>query len=251
MQAPEQNMAGQSPKRRRPGLAGWLVIFLFAQVGINLAKQHFGTVSSEPWHRTVAATPRKIPRTSVHKIAQKFAQHPCHGSTPTSNAKRAHMKRASAKMTPHSSHRIRAQLYRSTSDIVRKRSAEKACQLSKKSQRATILPTIAEELATPSNTSANKPSKHSVFAKSEMSAITPIASESTIMQSRFPSELDTNGSGDEHQFFKRPEDDIEIIINLKKESELPLLGYQSDSEEMPESRPTQTRTDDGKVGTIN
>ena len=122
-QAPEQNMTSQSCKRHRSGLAGWLVIFLFAQVGINLAKQHFGTVSSEPWHRTVAATPRETPRTSVHKNAQKFAQQPYHGSTPTSNAKYTRMKRASAKMTPHSSHRIRAQLYRSTSDIVRKRSA--------------------------------------------------------------------------------------------------------------------------------
>ena len=45
---PEQNMTSQSRKRRksaRSGLAGWLVIFMFAQVGINLAKQHLCTYS--------------------------------------------------------------------------------------------------------------------------------------------------------------------------------------------------------------
>ena len=176
MQAPEQNMAGQSPKRHRSGLAGWLVIFLFAQVGINLAKQNFRTVSSEPWHRTVAATPRETPRTAVHKNAQKLAQQAYHDSTPTLNAKYTRMKRASAKMMPYSPYRIRAQLYRSTSDIVRKSGAEKARQLSKKSRRATILPTIAEELATPSQTSAIKPCKHLSL-----------------------SELDTNGGDDQHQ----------------------------------------------------
>ena len=156
---PEQNMTSQSRKRRksaRSGLAGWLVIFMFAQVGINLAKQHLCTVSSAPARRTVAATPRKIPRASVHKNAQKWAQRPSHGNRPTSYAKRARMMRASPTTTPYSPRRIRAQIYRSTSDIGQKRSAEKACHLSQKSRRATILSMIPEELATPGETSANK-----------------------------------------------------------------------------------------------
>ena len=93
------------------------------------------------------------------------------------------------------------------------------------------MPTIAEELATPGEASANNPSKHSVFAKSEMPAITPIASESTVMQSQFLSELDTAGGGDVHQFFKTPMDDLEVIFNLKRDSELPLLSGQDDSED--------------------
>ena len=110
------------------------------------------------------------------------------------------MMRASPTTTPYSPRRIRAQIYRSTSDIGQKRSAEKACHLSQKSRRATILPMIPEELATPDETSANKPSKHSVFAKGERPK--DLATQrATIHETNghFPSESSANGKKVERQ----------------------------------------------------
>ena len=45
-QAMPQNMANQSRNRRGSGLAGWLVIFSCALVGINVAKQQFCALPS-------------------------------------------------------------------------------------------------------------------------------------------------------------------------------------------------------------
>ena len=114
-QAPEQNRMNQPHKRPRSGLAGWLVIFMLTQVGINLAKQHYRAMYSEPAHRIVAATPRRNPRMAVHRNAQKWTQQPCHGIEPILYAKRAHMTRVEPNKTPYSPQRIRAQIYRTTS----------------------------------------------------------------------------------------------------------------------------------------
>ena len=63
------------------------------------------------------------------------------------------------------------------------------------------------------------------------------------MQSRFLSELDTNGGDDHHQILERTEDGN--ILNLKRDSERPLLRNQSGSEEMPETYEKPERLESG------
>jgi len=90
------------------------------------------------------------------------------------------------------------------------------------------------ELITPSAKSSTRTIQTPHLQQiSRTPAETPIADRSTVMQSCFLSELDTDGKDDNNRFFGAEEDDLEVIINLKRDTQIPLLQEESGSEERP------------------
>ena len=67
------------------------------------------------------------------------------------------------------------------------------------------------------------------------------------------SELDTDGRDVLHKSFERPEEDLDVIINLKRDAERPLLDKLSSSEETSETdeEPGKNGTNDGDKAYTN
>ena len=72
-QAMPQNMKNQSRNRRGSGLAGWLVIFSCALVGINMAKQQFRALPAAPAQRMAAAATREWRRMATHRSSRRIS----------------------------------------------------------------------------------------------------------------------------------------------------------------------------------
>ena len=77
-------------KSRKSAKAGWLVLYLCALVGINVAKQHSARLFEHVEnHRIVPTQPQETPLNRAHKNGDKRAQQPVYVSLPTSNGNNA------------------------------------------------------------------------------------------------------------------------------------------------------------------
>ena len=173
---------------------------MFAQVGINLAKQHFRAVFSEPAHRIAAAPPRENPRTAVHKMHKNGHNNHVMGFICKARAYDKGKSKTDVILSP--SARRLGHKYTKQQVIVQKCSADETRQLGSKSQLATISSKIVKELITHSKKKVQTNPRnihHSPTAKCRKTLQPP---ERTIMHeanSNFPSESSAGGNKADRQ----------------------------------------------------
>ena len=78
-----------SPKRPKSRIAGWIVIFLCAQVGFNVAKRHIRENFKGSANEIVSAQPQGFPREQQANYGRKGPQEPRYVRLPTLSAKHA------------------------------------------------------------------------------------------------------------------------------------------------------------------